>query len=195
MAVVAIAVGGLVVWLWQSRPASVEEVAQPIQQSAAPRNVAPPSDTQSAAIPPADTDPFAAGSSAATRPVPDARRDSLGAFAAGDYASARDFYQRAVDKNPNDADAHSSLGQALGRLGQVDEAVKHFERAVSIAPDKWAYRANLAHALGAAEKWDRAVAEYREAVKLFPADSATQYNLALSLYKKGDAAAEALRFY
>jgi len=196
MVVVAMAVGGVVVWLWASRPEQVEDVAQPVQQSGTaspvPRKVSPPPDT--APAPPTDIDPFTAGSSKPAQGTPDTRRDGGGAFAAGDYTSARDFYQSAVDKNPNDADAHNNLAQALEHLGKVDDAVKHFERAASLVPDKWAYRFNLAHALSTADKWDRAVTEYREAVRLFPADYATQYNLALALYKKGDAAAAVPEF-
>jgi Flp pilus assembly protein TadD len=194
--VVAIAVSGGVVWFWVTRPEPVDDVARPLQQVGAapvPRKVSPPASEAAPATPTA-IDPFTAGSSAPAQTAPDTRRDGSGAFAAGDYASARNFYQSAVDKNPNDAEAHSNLAQALERLGQIDDAVKHLERAVSLVPDKWAYRANLAHALSSAEKWDRAVTEYREAVRLSPADHATQYNLALALYKKGDAAAAVPEF-
>jgi Flp pilus assembly protein TadD len=186
-AVVGLAVGMLVIWLWQTRPQPVEEVAQPIRS----HSEAPPAPPPAA---PAEADPFTPSSSSSAGTSPDARRDGGGAFAAGDYASARDFYQAAVEKNPNDAEAHNNLAQALERLGRVDDAVTHFERAASLVPDKWAYRFNLAHALSAGERWDRAVAEYRQAVKLFPADYATQYNLALALYKKGDAAAAVPEF-
>jgi Flp pilus assembly protein TadD len=192
--VAAVVVGVVVMWLWVTRPEPLDEVARPIQQTNA-RKVPPPAPAPETAIaPPADIDPFTASSSSPARTAPDTRRDGSGAFAAGDYSSARDFYQSAVDKNPNDADAHNNLAQALEHMGQVDDAVKHFERAAALVPDKWAYRFNLAHALSAADKWDRAVTEYREAVRLFPADYATQYNLALALYKKGDAAAAVPEF-
>jgi tetratricopeptide (TPR) repeat protein len=186
-----IVVAGLV-WLWQARPQpAIDEIAVPLNPTAVPRTVSPPP-------PPSDADPFTAASprppSAPVGTSLDARRDGGGAFAAGDFASARDFYQTAVDRNPNDAEAHNNLGQALERLGRVADAVTHFERAVALVPDKWAYRFNLAHGVGAAGQWDRAITEYREAVRLFPADYATQYNLALALYKRGDPSAAVPEF-
>ena len=187
--VAGLVVGGIVIWLWQSRPEPLDDVARPVTS----RHTVAPTPTP-APPPPADVDPFTPSSSSAAATLPDRRRDGGGAFAAGDFESARDFYQAAVDKNPNDPEAHNNLAQALERLGRVDEAVKHFERAIALVPDKWAYRFNLAHALSAAGQWDRAVAAYRQAVKLFPADYATQYNLALALYKKGDAAAAVPEF-
>ena len=189
--VASLIVGAILVWLWQTRPQpEIDEIAQPLNPTGVPRNVAPP-----AAAPAPDVDPFTGASSPPSAGTSaDARRDGGGAFAAGDYAAARDFYQSAVDRNPNDAEAHNNLGQALERLGRVPEAVAHFERAVSLVADKWAYRFNLAHAVGEAGQWDRAVTEYREAVRLFPADYATQYNLALALYKRGDPSAAVPEF-
>jgi Flp pilus assembly protein TadD len=185
--VASLLVGAGLVWLWQARPQpEVDEIAQPLNPTGVARNVSPPP------APPPEVDPFTAASPNPSAPAGtslDARRDGGGAFAAGDFSSARDFYQTAVDRNPNDSEAHNNLGQALERLGRVAEAVTHFERAVALVPGKWAYRFNLAHAVGEAGQWDRAVTEYREAVRLFPADYATQYNLALALYKRGDSAA------
>ncbi|OLC82444.1 MAG: hypothetical protein AUH72_06770 [Acidobacteria bacterium 13_1_40CM_4_65_8] len=189
--VASLIVGAGLVWLWQARPQpEIDEIAQPLNPTGVPRKISPP--------PPSDADPFTAASpsppSAPAGTSLDARRDGGGAFAAGDFASARDFYQTAVDRNPNDAEAHNNLGQALERLGRVADAVTHFERAVALVPDKWAYRFNLAHGVGAAGQWDRAITEYREAVRLFPADYATQYNLALALYKRGDPSAAVPEF-
>ncbi len=188
--VAGLAVGGLAIWLWQARPQPLDDVARPVT----PHRVGGPPPAPATSPPAADADPFTPSSSTPAGESPDRRRDAIGAFAAGDYASAREFYQSAVEKNPNDAEAHNNLAQALERLGRVDDAIAHFQRAVTLVPDKWAFRFNLAHALSAAEQWDRAVAEYRQAVKLFPADYATQYNLALALYKKGDPAAAVPEF-
>ena len=187
-------VGGFV-WLWQTRPQveTDDEIAQPLNSTGTPRKVSPP---EGAAPAPADATDASAATPGQPEPATslDALRNGGGAFAAGDYAAARDFYQTAVDKDPNDAEAHNNLGQALLRLNRVPEAVTHLERAVALVPDKWAYRFNLAHATGEAGQWDRAVNEYRIAVRLFPADYATQYNLALALFKKGDAAASLPEF-
>ena len=116
----------------------------------------------------------------------DARRAGTASFGSGDFEAARASYEKAVAKNPNDAEALNGLGQSLVRLGRTADAVTLFERAVAVAPDTWVYRFNLAHAVGQLGQWDRAVDEYRRAVQLFPDDYATQCNLAMALHKKGD---------
>jgi len=182
----ALAAVGIVVMLWQLRPQPfVDEIAQPVGQVAEKKPLTPPptapaSDTAEA-IAPTPTPTFEPATSG------DATRSGSAKFSAGDYESAKNDFEKAVEKNPNDADAQNNLGQALIRLGRVAEAVAHLERAVAIAPDTWAYRFNLGKAVGQLGQWDRSVAEYRQALKAFPSDYATQYNLALALYKKGDA--------
>lgn len=111
------------------------------------------------------------------------------AYSTGDYNSALEHYQAAVEKNPDDAESLSNLGQVLVRLGRVEEALPHFERAISLIPNRWAYRFNLARAHGLLNRWDEAIAGYRQAQELFPDDYVTTFNLALALHKKGNDAA------
>jgi Flp pilus assembly protein TadD len=181
--VAALAVVGVVVMLYQLRPQpEADEIAQPLGPVAARPSVTPPPATaggESAAVAPSSPSLEAATSL-------DATRSGSAKFTAGDFEAARNDFQQAVEKNPNDAEAQNSLGQALVRLGRTAEAVSHFERAITLVPDKWAYRFNLAHAVGELGQWDRAVNEYRAAVRVFPSDYATQFNLAMALYKRGD---------
>jgi cytochrome c-type biogenesis protein CcmH/NrfG len=108
------------------------------------------------------------------------------AYASGNYQSAVEQYQAAIQKNPDDAEALSNLGQVLVRMGKPQEALPHFERALTLLPNRWAYRFNYARALGLANRWDEAIASYRQAQSLFADDYATTFNLALALHKKGD---------
>jgi Flp pilus assembly protein TadD len=48
--------------------------------------------------------------------------------------------------NPNDADAHNSLGYTLANLGRVAEALPHFERAVALNPGNDNAKRNLEQA-------------------------------------------------
>jgi Flp pilus assembly protein TadD len=111
------------------------------------------------------------------------------AYSSGNYQSALEQYQAALQKNPDDAEALSNMGQVLVRMGKPQEALPHFERAITLLPSRWAYRFNYARALGLANRWDEAITSYREAQSLFPDDYATTFNLALALHKKGDDAA------
>ena len=108
------------------------------------------------------------------------------AYNAGDYATALARFEEAVQKNPNDAESLSNLGQMLVRLGRTPEAMPHFERATQLDPQRWSYRFNLARALGLLGRWDESIASYQQAQRLFPDDYVTTFNLALALHKVGN---------
>lgn len=130
---------------------------------------------------------------AETAPAQPAFLDSAGAgalaYAAGDYEKALADFQAAIERNPDDAESHSNLGQMLVRLKRVEEALPHFDRAIEILPQRWAYHFNRARALALLERWDDAIAGYRRTQALFPGDYATTFNLAQALHRKGDEAA------
>jgi Flp pilus assembly protein TadD len=172
--------------IWETATPTVDNVARPASGAVArpasgaasheaARGVVNSSPAASLIPDPSFVDPAHAGA------------DSL---APGDAEAARTTYEESVANHPNDPEALHNLGQALIRLGKVDEAIPRFERAAALAPDKWAYRFNLAYAAGQLSQWDRAATVYRQAAAISPTDGASQFNLAMALHKKGaDAAA------
>jgi Flp pilus assembly protein TadD len=116
----------------------------------------------------------------------DLSRSGTAAFLTGDLQRAKEQFEAALERKPNDPEALNSIGQILDRQGDIPGAIERFELAVKLAPDKWAYHFNLAHAVGRRGEWDRAAVEYREAARLFPEDYATQYNLAMALRRQGN---------
>jgi tetratricopeptide (TPR) repeat protein len=120
----------------------------------------------------------------------DERLDASGtaavAYKQGDFTTALEQYQTAVEKNPQDAESLSNLGQVLVRVGRIDEALPYFDRAIALIPQRWAYHFNRARALALLDRWDDAIASYTEAQRLFPDDYATTFNLGLALHSKGD---------
>jgi tetratricopeptide (TPR) repeat protein len=120
------------------------------------------------------------------RPFLDPSGKAATAYAAGDYATALEQYQTAVQRNPQDAESLSNLGQVLVRMNRTEEALPYFQRALAILPDRWAYQFNLARALGLLGRMDEAITAYRRAQQLFPDDYVTTFNLALALHKRGD---------
>lgn len=123
------------------------------------------------------------------RPFLDAQGAGAAAYEAGDYAAALAQFQAAIEKNPQDTDSLSNLGQVLVKMNRPADAIPYLSRAVSLSPDQWTYQFNLARALGLAGRMDESIQAYRRAQQLFPDDFVTTFNLALSLHKRGDEAA------
>jgi Flp pilus assembly protein TadD len=124
----------------------------------------------------------------------DAPAEAAVAYQAGDLPSALKHYQDAVERNPQDAESLSNLGQVLVKLNRVGEALPYFDRAIALIPDRWAYTFNRARALGLLGRWPEAVTEYRRAQALFPDDYVTTFNLALALRRLGDHEAAVAEF-
>jgi tetratricopeptide (TPR) repeat protein len=111
------------------------------------------------------------------------------AYSSGDYEGALTQYRAAIERNPDDAESHSNLGQMLVRLNRPAEALPSFDRAIGLLPARWAYHFNRARAFSRLERWDEAISGYRQAQQLFPDDYATAFNLGQALHRKGDQAA------
>jgi Flp pilus assembly protein TadD len=63
-----------------------------------------------------------------------AHRNLGNAFAAqGQMDDAVTHYQKAVDIQPDDAEAHYNLGDAFAARSRLDEAVAHYRKALDLA--------------------------------------------------------------
>jgi Flp pilus assembly protein TadD len=54
------------------------------------------------------------------------------AIEAKDFKSAVDTLTKAVQENPNDADAHTMLGYSYRKLGSFDKSIEHYQKALKI---------------------------------------------------------------
>ena len=141
------------------------------------------------------TSPNASTNTAASQPAfIEAAAAGSTAYRAGDYDGAVAQYREAIQRNPDDAEAHSNLGQVLVRMKQAEDALPHFDRAIQLIPNRWAYHFNRARALGILERWPEAVAGYRQAQQLYPDDYAIAFNLGQALQRTGDEAAAVEEF-
>jgi tetratricopeptide (TPR) repeat protein len=70
-------------------------------------------------------------------------RAGVAAQQRGELERAADAYRRAIDADPQYAEAHANLGAVLARLGQYDQAVLSYARALLINPQLNAARLNL----------------------------------------------------
>jgi len=84
---------------------------------------------------------------------------------------------RALDLNPNDADAHEAFGWYLAARGRLDEAERQMETAKVLDPRAVGRRSPHAAVLYYARRYDDAIAELRETLALDPSVEATPLRL------------------
>jgi Flp pilus assembly protein TadD len=103
-----------------------------------------------------------------------------------DLQEALGLVRESLRINPDNAEARNTLGFALQRLGQRDDARREFERALQLNPSLSVAHNNLgvlAHGEGRREE---AIARYQESSRLNPADPEPLRNLGLIYMEQGD---------
>ena len=87
-------------------------------------------------------------------------------------------FERALQLNPDGADAHSNLVVAFTHQGKWNEAIQHFKRALQLKPNSAEAHNNLAFALVKQGKWNTAIQHYQQALQLKPDYAEAGCNLA-----------------
>jgi tetratricopeptide (TPR) repeat protein len=108
---------------------------------------------------------------------------------AGNIQEAMSEFQRAVELDPDNADALNALGILLHlSFKRPAEAIKHYERALEVRPDFSEARTNLANVYLDQGQYDQAIQLYEQALNdmLYPTPSFAQGNLGWAYFKKGD---------
>ena len=87
----------------------------------------------------------------------------------GDHDKAIAEGKRAVELDPNSADAHVWLGIALNYADRAEEAIPLFEKAIRLNPfaHTW-YFLHLGHSYRFLGRYDEAIAVYQKAIQLSP---------------------------
>ena len=93
--------------------------------------------------------------------------------------------ERGVAARPDDAEAHSNLGNALATAGRADEALAAQRRAADIDPGFAPAHYNMGNTLLGLGRAEEAVEAYRQAVSLAPSDANAHNNLGAALRELG----------
>jgi tetratricopeptide (TPR) repeat protein len=107
---------------------------------------------------------------------------------------ALDAISRAAALLPQDAEAHSNLGNALRAAGRITEAVESHRRAIAAQPRYAEAHNNLGSALRDLGRLDEALAAFRRAVTLKPNFELAHVNLGDGLRQAADAQAAVVAF-
>jgi serine/threonine-protein kinase len=110
----------------------------------------------------------------------------------GRAAEARDVLARAeaalrarIELHPDDAKAHTGLGNSLRAQGKLEEAILEYRAVIKLWPGHSHAYSNLGHALVGHGKLEAAIAAFREATRLQPDDAEAHCNLGKALYDHG----------
>ncbi|EDY16901.1 TPR repeat-containing protein [Chthoniobacter flavus Ellin428] len=104
---------------------------------------------------------------------------------AGRTAQAVELLRRVVAVDPNCAEAHNNLGEALIGLGFANDAVAHLERSIALNATCASTYSNLGIALSIRGQNEAATVAFQRAIALDPQCAAAHHNLGIVQYKRG----------
>ena len=85
-----------------------------------------------------------------------------------DWAGAEHEFERAIELNPNSADAHREYAGYLTTMGRVEQAIAEAKRARELDPLSQLANYHVAWALIAARHYDEAIEQSRQVLETFP---------------------------
>jgi tetratricopeptide (TPR) repeat protein len=104
---------------------------------------------------------------------------------AGDFASAIASWEKAIELQPNLAQAWHNRGSALGNLGRLEEAIASFDRALEINPNDFQAWNDRGTALYNIQQYPEALASWERVIDLQPDYYLAWYNRGLVLENFG----------
>jgi tetratricopeptide (TPR) repeat protein len=108
-------------------------------------------------------------------------RSAQSVLAVGDSESALQKLNRAVQLNPDCAEAHLRLGVLQFQTGATAASIPHYQHALKLQPRSYAARYNLALAYLREHKFREARAQLEKAVSLDPRQPDAAYDLGITL--------------
>lgn len=108
---------------------------------------------------------------------------------AGNIQEALGEYQRAVELDPDNAEAQNALGLVLHlSFRRPAEAIEHYQKALEVRPTFSEARTNLGNVYLDQGQYDAAIKIYEQVLNdmLYPTPFIAQGNMGWAYYKKGD---------
>ena len=102
------------------------------------------------------------------------------------WSAALTCFQKAKEKNPQNADVWFRLGYCYDELGRYQDAIEAFKQAIRIKPDDAEAHYNLGVAYGKLDRHQDAVEAYKQAVRIKPDYAEAHYGLGVIYLITGD---------
>lgn len=116
-------------------------------------------------------------------------RNGLNSLWLGNYESALQYFENAVDKNPVRAEAWIQVGYCKLKQGKNNDAIRAYQRALRLKPNSAEAYNKLGDAYYYAGSFHKAIESYRQAAGLAPKMAEAYYNLGMTYLEIGDRAA------
>lgn len=111
-----------------------------------------------------------------------------------DYSSAIADYTKAIEKNPEFADAYYNRGNVFVCINNIKAAIKDFSKAINLNPGSIDYYISRGSAYGIEEEYDKTIKDFTKIIELNP-NCADFYNLRACTYLLNDEYARAIDDY
>jgi len=102
-----------------------------------------------------------------------------------DWKGGEESFRKAIELNPNNAEAHSAYSHLLNILGRPDEAMKEIEIALKLDPSNAKIKSFYGMDLLFVRKYNEAVTAFREALDLNPTQGIAVINITNALFLAG----------
>ncbi len=99
-------------------------------------------------------------------------------FEKGDFDKAIEFYQKALQEDPDSAEANAGMGMALARINKTNESIESFKKALKMAPGCGILANWIADAYFDLGDLENAIEFYGQATRLNRMDSNAHNDLA-----------------
>jgi len=96
------------------------------------------------------------------------------------WSVALTYFQKAKEKNPQDANVWFYLGYCYGSLGRYEEAIYAYKQAIRIKPDDAEAHYNLGVAYGTLGRGQNEIESYKQAIRIKPDYAEAHYNLGIA---------------
>ena len=106
-------------------------------------------------------------------------------YKTGDYDRGIADFEKAIELNPNDTEAHLGLGIVWSKKGDHDRAIAHFNKAVDLRPADAMMYIHRGVTYDEKGDFDQAIADFSRAINLDPTNALAHYNRGLSYSHRG----------
>jgi tetratricopeptide (TPR) repeat protein len=115
-------------------------------------------------------------------------RNGLNSLWLGNYDSALGYFENAVNKNPNRAEAWIQVGYCKVKQGKNVDAIRAFQKAIQLRPNSAEAYDKLGDAYYYAGRFNEAIEAYKQSARIAPEMAEAYYNLGMTYLEIGDRA-------